>query len=62
MKNHYRQNAGITLTDEEAYTKLGTTLSIGFENEKHHTSRQKCSIKLSNMQENVKLEWFLIGR
>ena len=35
LKNHYRQYAGITLTDEEAYAKLGTTPSIGFENEQH---------------------------
>lgn len=35
LKNHYRRYAGITLTDEEAYTKLGTTPSIGFENEQH---------------------------
>lgn len=35
LKNHYKQYAGKTLTDEQAYAKLGTTPSVGFENEQH---------------------------
>ncbi|MGM9903267.1 hypothetical protein A5844_002271 [Enterococcus sp. 10A9_DIV0425] len=35
LKNHYQQYAGISLTDEQAYAKLGTTPSVGFESEQH---------------------------
>ena len=35
LQNYYQQFAGITLTEEEAYGKLGTTPSIGFESEAH---------------------------
>ncbi|MDA3730137.1 DUF5011 domain-containing protein [Niameybacter massiliensis] len=35
LKDYYKRFVGVTLTDEEAYAKLGTTPSIGFEGQAH---------------------------
>lgn len=35
LKDYYKKYAGVTLTDGQAYGKIGTTVSIGFESEAH---------------------------
>lgn len=35
LKDHYRTFAGVELTDEQAYAKIGTTPSVGFETSSH---------------------------
>ncbi len=42
VKDYFKKYAGIDLTKEQAYAKLGTTPSVGFENTNILTLRQKC--------------------
>ena len=35
LKDYYKRFTNTTLTDEQAYARLGTTPSIGFESEAH---------------------------